>query len=127
MRLLLDTHVLIWWLRRDPKLGVKTRHAIASPENAVMISVATPWEMTVKYRIGKLDERGAGAWLEAERAGFTLLPLTSDHLAVLETLPRRHGDPFDHLIIAQAKAENALLVTNDRKMLGYDVQCLRVS
>ncbi len=127
MRLILDTHVLIWWLRGDPKLGPKTRTAIENPESILLISAASPWEMSVKFRIGKLDERGSRAWLDAEAAGCTLVPITSEHLAALESLPRRHGDPFDHLILAQAKVEEALLVTNDRRMLGYDIPCLRVT
>lgn len=127
MRLILDTHVLIWWLRGDPKLGPKTRTAIENPESILLISAASPWEMSVKFRIGKLDERGSRAWLDAEAAGCTLVPITSEHLVALESLPRRHDDPFDHLILAQAKVEEALLVTNDRRMLGYDIPCLRVT
>lgn len=126
MRLLLDTHVLIWWQRNDPKLGPKTRAAIENPTSTILISAASHWEMSVKFRVGKLDERGSRIWERAEAAGCTIVPITRDHLVALESLPRRHGDPFDHLILAQAKAENALLVTNDRKMLGYDVPCLRV-
>jgi PIN domain nuclease of toxin-antitoxin system len=124
VRLLLDTHVLIWWLRSDHKLNPKVRAAVGDPTNTVLISVASAWEMSVKFRIGKLDERGSNAWRDAESSGFTLLPITASHLAELEMLPRRHGDPFDHLILAQAKAEGATVVTSDRAMLYYGVPCL---
>jgi PIN domain nuclease of toxin-antitoxin system len=125
VRLLLDTHVLIWWLRDDQKLNPKARAALSYPTNTVLISVASAWEMSIKFRIGKLDERGSKAWREAESAGFALLPITASHLAELELLPRRHGDPFDHLILAQAKAEGATVVTSDVAMLHYGIPCLR--
>lgn len=127
MKLLLDTHVLIWWLQDDLRLGHKARGMIAEARIEILVSLASPWEISVKHRIGKMAERGADllAWLEGE--GIEVLPLRASHLRVLEALPRFHRDPFDHLIIAQARAEGATIMTDDAIIPRYGVPCIGVA
>jgi PIN domain nuclease of toxin-antitoxin system len=123
MKLLLDTHILLWWLRDDPRLGPGARALIAAAENDVVVSVASLWEIGIKARIGKLTEQAAGVAHEARTSGFRILAIDDRHLARLESLEAApdHNDPFDHLILAQAMAEDAVLITGDRKMRLYDV------
>lgn len=127
MKLLLDTHVLIWWLTDNLRLGARARAMIADSGVNVMASVASPWEMSVKCRIGKMSERGSDmmAWLE--RQEVAVIGLTSTHLKLIETLPLLHRDPFDHLILAQAIDENARIMTEDSIMPRYGVPCIGVS
>jgi len=127
MKLVLDTHVILWWLWDDPRLGQRARAVIADPRVKVMASIASPWEMSVKHRIGKLDERGGDMldWLEDE--AVEVLPVRADDLRALEALPLLHRDPFDHLIIAQALVEGARIMTDDGIMARYDVPCTGVA
>jgi PIN domain nuclease of toxin-antitoxin system len=125
VKLLLDTHILLWWLRDNPKLGVQTRRVIADPRAEPMVSIASFWELSIKARIGKLAEFGSLLMAEATSQGFGILQLQPRHLAVLEGLTKvpGHNDPFDHLIVAQAKAENAILITGDKQLRSYGVDC----
>jgi PIN domain nuclease of toxin-antitoxin system len=124
MRLLLDTNAVLWWLRDNPRLGQKARLLIADNANEVLVSVVSPWEITMKYRIGKLEERGAALWTAIEAEGFTILPISYDHFVALDDLPTHHKDPFDHMILAQACVENAAIITSDREMTLYGVPCI---
>lgn len=123
MKLLLDTHVLLWWLRGDPKLGARTREAIADPRAELIVSIASFWELSIKARIGKFPESGSFLIGEAESRGVEVLQVKPHHLAQLERLERiaGHNDPFDHVIIAQARAENAALITADKQMRAYGI------
>jgi PIN domain nuclease of toxin-antitoxin system len=124
MRLLLDTNVLIWWLRDDPKLGVRARHLIADEGIETLVSMISLWEITLKWRVGKMDFTGY-SFLEAlERERITPLGIKSAHLQALEHLPYHHRDPYDHLILAQAKVEGATIITSDRQMADYGVPCI---
>jgi PIN domain nuclease of toxin-antitoxin system len=127
VRLLLDTHVMLWWLRDNPKLGQRTRAAISDCRGSLLVSIASFWELSIKARNGKIDEFGSQLSDEVEKDGIQILGVRSAHLAELERLPRiaGHGDPFDHLILAQAKAERALLVTADRELEVYGIPTLR--
>lgn len=127
MRLLLDTHVLLWWLLGDARIGPKARALIADPANDVAVSIASPWEIALKFRIGKIGESGSAIFSQLDRLGFDLIPLRVGHLAVLEGLPLHHRDPFDHMIIAQAKAEGMVIMTEDRIIPRYAVPCTGVS
>jgi len=124
MRLLLDTHVFLWWLADDERIGPATRHNLADPNNLVWVSAASIWEMAIKLGSGKLAivqlEETALAEL-IPRAGFSELPVTARHAAAVASLPRHHSDPFDRLLIAQAKLEQATLVTADRALVDYAV------
>ena len=126
MKLLLDTQALLWWVNDNPKLPQPVRTAIADRGNDVLISVASLWEISIKHRLGKLEDSGPAVWQEALDNGFDILGIDPAHLEGLETLvpAKGHKDPFDHLILAQAQVEDAVLVTSDRQMRKYDVRCL---
>lgn len=123
MKLLLDTHVLLWWLRDDARLGQRSRALIAAPRNEVKVSIASFWEIAIKARLGKLPETGSLVLREALASGFTVVPVDERHLACMEGLVTApdHTDPFDHLILAQATVEGAALITGDRRLKAYEV------
>lgn len=123
VNLLLDTHVFLWWLSDDPKLGGLTRAAIADGRNEVSVSAVTIAEIAIKRSQGKLDAPHDLLHILAEE-GFTELPLLSTHAAGLETLPWHHRDPFDRMLVAQAKVEGLTLATLDKIIRAYDVTVL---
>lgn len=129
MKVLLDTHVLLWWLRDDRRLSQRARAVIADSRAIVLVSIASGWELSVKGRIGKIAESGAPVMREAAEQGFQIIGLTPEHLAALEALPRvnGHGDPFDQLLLAQALVEDAVLMTADKLMTSYGVRCTGVA
>lgn len=127
MKLLLDTHTLLWWLADDPQLGRRARELIEDPVNDILISVASLWEMAVKLRVGKLHADLAAVMEEAKREGFVVLGITPAHLMALATLPMHHRDPFDHLLIAQAITENAVFLSEDNNASKYPVRTLLCS
>ena len=124
MRLMLDTHVLLWWLQDNARLGPRARAFIADSGNQVLVSIATPWEISVKHRIGKMDDSGAVVMDTLLAQGMTMVDRTPAHLRVLEAMPLHHRDPFDHLIIAQALSEGAVIVTDDAMFPDYGVRCI---
>lgn len=127
MRVLLDTQALLWWLNDDPRLGRKARELIADTSNSVLVSVVSFWELSIKTRIGKLDDPGSQVMREVQDSRFEIVPIEPRHLEMveaLESLPG-HRDPFDHLILAQSAERDAILITADRLMARYDVRCLR--
>ena len=119
-RVLLDTHVVLWWLSDDPRLGLEARRLIASPDNHVFVSAASVWEMAIKSSIGKLSIPD-----NVERAvldcGFVPLEITMEHAAVAGQLPPLHKDPFDRMLVAQAQTEGLELITLDRRLGGYGI------
>lgn len=127
MRLLLDTHALLWWLSDDDQLGQYVRDLIADPANDVLVSVVSLWEIQVKVRAGKLTADMPGILKEIEAQAFELLPISQAHLVHLGTLPAHHKDPFDHLLIAQAIVEAAIFVSEDRHIPDYAVQVVTCS
>lgn len=129
MKLLLDTHTLLWWLSDDPRLEQQAQTLIADPHNVVLISAVSLWEIVVKVRIGKLDAEIDAIVRVIEQQSFTVLPITPAHLTTLANLPRfvDHRDPFDHLLIAQAMTESATFVSSDRNMPRYPVVLLTCS
>ena len=122
---LLDTHAFFWFLSDDPKLPAHAKTTIESAQS-VFISIAFFWEMAIKDSLGKLKLPASIPDLISgcERNGFTVLPITAEHLALLKELPRIHGDPFDRLLICQATAENITLITTDENIAKYDVPVL---
>lgn len=123
VRLLLDTHVFLWWLSGDSSLGEKARQAIADGSNQVYVSAATSWEISIKKALGKLEAPDdIDAIVETER--FQKLPITLYHGQLAGRLPALHRDPFDRMLIAQAQAEGLILVTNDVNIIQYDVRTL---
>ncbi|MSP02111.1 MAG: type II toxin-antitoxin system VapC family toxin [Acetobacteraceae bacterium] len=122
MKLLLDTHALLWWLNDSPRLNGKAHDLIGDPENVVYASIVSLWEIAVKARIGKLDADPALIARKAMDGGLELLGILLTHLTTLKSLPDHHRDPFDHLLIAQAIAEDATFVSNDRHAVRYGVR-----
>lgn len=120
MKLLLDTHVLLWWLGDSPSLSTKAAQLIADKENLVLVSAATAWEISIKKALGKLE--GPADFEEALLASnFKPLSITIPHALLAGELPPHHDDPFDRLLVAQSKIEGLTLVTSDKKQMLYDV------
>jgi PIN domain nuclease of toxin-antitoxin system len=123
LNLLLDTQVLLWWLGDDPLLSEQASRAIADGENAVYVSAASAWEMSIKKALGKLDAPDdLAAELESER--LEPLPISPQHAWTAGSLPRHHDDPFDRMLVAQANEEGLTLVTADSRIARYDVSIL---
>lgn len=127
MKLLLDTHALLWWLADDDRIGPQARELIADPGNDVLVSVASLWEIVVKLRVGKLEADLKELLAAIERDGFALLGISPMHLLTLAELPMHHRDPFDHLLIAQAMTEDATFVSEDRNTPRYAVRVVTCS
>lgn len=116
MRLLLDTHALLWWWTDDPQLPSSARSAIADRTHEVLVSAASAWEIATKQRIGKLPpwpmpDGGFGALLDAE--GFGHLPVSAAHAWAAGSLDGPHRDPFDRMLAAQCRLDALTLVTRD--------------
>lgn len=125
MRLLLDTHTLLWWLSEDSALPASARKFIAHKNREILVSAASAWEIATKVRLGKLPiaidlAHDFTAHLERER--FETLPVTAEHGIRAGLLPGPHRDPFDRMLIAQALAENLAIVSNDTVFDGYGVK-----
>jgi len=120
MRLLLDTHVVLWWDADDPRLSAVFRAAVASPESEVFVSAASAWEIGIKRASGKL-QIGASVAHTILRHAFIALPVTVEHAEWAGSLPLLHRDPFDRLLVAQAQLEGLVLVTVDDRILRYQV------
>ena len=124
MRLLLDTHALLWALEADPRLGQRARALLGAPQEAVFVSIASGWEMAVKQSIGKLRLARPVERLLADdlpRLGITLLPIDVRHVGRVEALPFHHRDPFDRMLAAQALVEGFALVSADAAFDAYGV------
>jgi len=116
-RILLDTHLLLWAVGEPKKLPVEARRWIDEAE--VFVSAASIWEVSIKAALGKLSADPSQLLAEIEPAGFHILPVTGDHAAAVALLPALHNDPFDRMLVAQAKTEPLLLVTNDSALHAY--------
>jgi PIN domain nuclease of toxin-antitoxin system len=117
MRLLLDTHVLLWALSQPAKLTAETRRKINEAE--VFVSAASIWEIGIKSALGKLNATAGEILAAVEPAGFKMLSITGQHAAKAAELPPLHKDPIDRLLAAQAATEPMILITNDRMLEGY--------
>jgi PIN domain nuclease of toxin-antitoxin system len=122
--LILDAHVLVWWLRDDPTLSNEARAAIIDPQNDVNVSTATVWELAMKRARGKI-ELPDDLTAEVEREDFSSLPVTSADAEAAAGLPPHHRDPFDRMLVAQATRLGAVIVSRDAAILGYEVDVLR--
>lgn len=123
MNLLLDTHVLLWWLADDNALTDTERTAIAHPDNVVFVSSVSAWEIAIKASMGKLDAP-ENLTEELFLNQFHELPVRISHGLFAGNLPLIHRDPFDRMLIAQAILEELTLVTHDQKIRAYDVRLL---
>ena len=121
MRLLLDTHILLWWLADDRRLNADHRALIADASNLVLISSMTVAEIAIKASLGKLDAPD-DVLSTLEAGGFDELTFESRHAEVLRTLPWHHRDPFDRMLIAQAIAEQLTVLTADPHFAAYGVE-----
>ena len=119
MRLLLDTHVLLWWAAADRKLSKDTRAAIASPDNDIAVSAATFWELAIKRQLGRVKIHLADLQKAVAADGFIEMPVAIAHTLRLQTLPDLHRDPFDRLLIAQCIESASRLLTRDAQILEY--------
>lgn len=123
MNLLLDTHTLLWWLTDDATLSKAARSAIADPGNTVYLSSVVVWELRVKQSLGKLELPDEfREVLEAQP--FTGLPITSAHAHEVAVLPSLHRDPFDRMLVAQARLEKLTLLSRDAFLADYGVDLL---
>lgn len=122
-RLLLDTHVFLWWLADAPELGANTRDLIADERNEVFVSAATAWEMAIKKALGKLEAPDDVDRL-VEDEGFSKLSISLYHAQLAGSLPLHHRDPFDRMLVAQAQAEGLIFLSADEQLRPYGV-CLR--
>ena len=118
MNILLDTHIFIWWNDDLSKLTKKARTLIEDKDNTIYISAVVIWEMTVKKMLGKLESPDDPLAIAVEQ-GFIPLPITGEHTLTLKTLEPHHNDPFDRLLIAQAKHEKFTLLTHDKTVMRY--------
>lgn len=123
MRLLLDTHAMLWFLNAPSKLRSKARSAIASPRNKVFVSTVSIWEAMVKKSIGKLAVK-TDLIEEITKAKFEFLDIHPRHALGVGDLPRHHDDPFDRMLITQAIIEELKIVTRDETFERYDVDLL---
>jgi PIN domain nuclease of toxin-antitoxin system len=124
MRVIIDTHVFLWWVEGDKALPAKARAALANAENECLLSLASAWELSIKSALGKLKlatpvQRYVTEHVAAN--GFRLLDIQLGHIGRVETLPTHHSDPFDRLLIAQGLEENLPIVTADVVFARYGV------
>ncbi len=125
MRVLLDTHAMLWWLSDDPSLSRPARKVMADTSNVLLVSAASAWEIATKVRLGRLpgaEDLAADFQGFMLREGFTTLDMTADHAIRAGLLPGPHKDPFDRMLIAQAQAEHVPIVTNERAFEAYGVR-----
>ena len=121
MRLLLDTHTLLWWAADDKRLKPPERDAIGDEDAIVWVSAASIWEIFIKRRLGRIEIASADLERELERSNFLELPIAWRHAEIAGSLPQHHEDPFDRMLIAQAQAEQLVLVSYDTTFREYDV------
>ena len=125
MRVLLDTHVFLWWVEGDRALPAKARAALADQDSECLISLVSVWELAIKAGLGKLKLALPVMRYVVEHAaanGFGVLDIRMGHIGRVETLARHHGDPFDRLLIAQAIEEKLPIVTADPVFRRYGVK-----
>jgi PIN domain nuclease of toxin-antitoxin system len=120
MKLLIDTHVLLWWLDEPAQISDEAQSAIRTQENDVFVSAVTAWEIVIKKALGKLDAPDNLAEV-ISACRFLQLPMTIKHAVSLASLPAYHSDPFDRMLIAQAQVEELTILTRDSHILRYPV------
>jgi PIN domain nuclease of toxin-antitoxin system len=125
LRVLLDTHALLWWLSDDAALTKSARRTIADTKNTMIVSAASAWEVATKVRLGKLptaNDLAADFSGHLDRDGFQLLAISAEHGIRAGLLPGPHKDPFDCMLIAQAQAENMPIISNEILFESYGVR-----
>ncbi|BCM24668.1 type II toxin-antitoxin system VapC family toxin [Methyloradius palustris] len=127
MRLLLDTHVFLWWVYDDPKLSQTARDVILDSANTKYVSAVTAWELAIKAGQGKLklNQSVADFYIKYTNQNyFETIPLGLNHLFMVERLPSHHKDPFDRLLVVQAQAEKLKIVSADNALDAYEIERL---
>lgn len=127
MRILLDTHIFIWWNGDLALLSTKARALCENKENTLVLSLASIWEMQIKYQLGKLTfNQPLPEIIQSQQRdnGIELLSVTTEHIYALQNLPSHHRDPFDRLLIAQANVEKIPLLTADSAFHQYEVKLI---
>lgn len=124
MRVLLDTHVYLWWLLDSPRMPGDAAGVIAEPSTLVCVSAASIWEASIKSALGRLDLDGIDLAAEVSANDFSELAVSGAHAWSAGQLPPHHRDPFDRMLIAQARREQLVLVTDDQVFARYDVAVL---
>jgi PIN domain nuclease of toxin-antitoxin system len=127
MRLLLDTMTLLWWLTADARLPARTQEMLENPDNELLLSAASAWEIAIKCILGKLRlPAPAEVFVPAQMTVNGILPLSLElsHALRVETLPLHHRDPFDRMLVAQAQIEKLPIISNDPLIRLYDVDVL---
>lgn len=125
--ILLDTHIFLWWLFDDSRLPVGIKEHISNPANIIQVSAASVWEITTKYRLGKLPEasqvaKNVPTWID--KAGFQALAVTPQHAQLAGEWTQPHRDPFDRMLAAQAKLENIYLASVDKELAKFPIQIM---
>lgn len=127
MRVLLDTHVLLWWLQDSARLQPATKAIFQTPNCELLWSAASTWELAIKVQLAKLRlDRPVHEFVATVMTaqGLTALPVQHVHAAQVAELPLLHRDPFDRLLVAQAAVEGIPLVTADTRLAAYGIECL---
>ncbi len=122
---LIDTHVFIWWMENNRSLPLKIKQLLQDSQKDIFLSVVSIWEMLIKQSknhliLPKDMEKGI------EESGYTILPVDLPHAVALRNLPLFHKDPFDRMLVSQAKVENLKLITADKKIWQYDLPIIKV-
>lgn len=126
MRILLDTHIWIWWLAGDKRLPPRAAELIKEPDNEIFVSAINVWEVALKTGSGGLDIDPAAVEAEIALSHFLELPVTARHAVQVSKLPQHHGDPFDRMLIAQSLVEPMRLLTHDKALARYGETILLV-
>lgn len=126
MKILLDTHALIWWFGNESKLSRRASSIIANQNNTILVSAAIAWELAIKVNLGKFDALSLTTEVPrfTEEEGFEELPISMEQAVRAGLLPLHHRDPFDRLLVAQAQALNAPILSADTLLDRYDVKRL---
>lgn len=127
MKLLLDTHIFIRWANEPQRLSQTALNALSDPNNDLILSVASVWEMQIKIQLGKMKlNRSLQALISSQQNtnGIQILSATLDHILALDTLPFHHKDPFDRLLMAQSIIESLTIVSADTKLAAYQINLI---
>lgn len=124
--LLVDTHILLWWLANDARLSQTARFLISDPENIIYISAASIWEAAIKRKLGKLIFEDGLLFRALFNGDWQVLSITIQHALIAANLPSHHHDPFDRMLIAQALHEDLTLITHDKMLRYYEAPIILV-
>ncbi|MEX2553053.1 MAG: type II toxin-antitoxin system VapC family toxin [Actinomycetota bacterium] len=124
MRVLIDSHIYVWWLTDEESLSQKARKVISDARATVHVSAASIWELAIQIQLGRLKVNAVDLVEEIGASGFVELPIASAHAQRAATLPMHHKDPFDRMLVAQAEQEQLVLITEDEALAAYGVPVL---